>query len=276
MIALLGAKLTDLTSAALAQSNPAPGLPMYGDNPRFAARAPAINMAEPAPPRRPPPPGPIRKPHPTTEERQALPPFTGLPLEALKLLTEPAALAQAIGRMQAAKYVGFDTESKPSFVAGQSTGGPHLIQLALADVVYLIPTRHAGLMGQVKQLLESTQIIKVGFGLASDRSPLLRNFGILLDGIIDLAQPLQALGYKNELGAQAAVAVVLGQNLRKSKRMTMSNWQKAKLEPAQMQYAADDALAALRVFEALGRPVPAPRTKRPRSMPAQVGRAERG
>jgi ribonuclease D len=221
-------------------------------------------MTEPAPPHRPAPPGPPKKPHPTTEERQALPSFVGLPLEALKLLSDPAELAQAIERMQAAKYVGFDTESKPSFVAGQSTGGPHLIQLALPEVVYLIPTRHTALMGQLKQLLESAQIVKVGFGLSSDRSPLLRNHGIALNGIIDLAEPLKALGYKNELGAQAAVAVVLKQNLRKSKRMTMSNWQKARLEPAQIQYAADDALAALRVFEALGRPVPAPKKKKPR------------
>jgi ribonuclease D len=231
-------------------------------------------MAEPAPPRRPAPLGPPRKPHPTTEERQALPPFVGLPLHALKLLSDPAELTQAIERMQAAKYVGFDTESKPSFVAGQSTGGPHLIQLALADVVYLISTRHTALMAQVKQLLESTQIIKVGFGLSSDRSPLLRNHGIALNGIIDLAQPLQSLGYKNELGAQAAVAVVLKQNLRKSKRMTMSNWQKTTLEPAQMQYAADDALASLRVFEALGRPVAMAKKRKPRPRRPQEKRED--
>ena len=221
-------------------------------------------MEQPAPPRGPAPAGAIKKPHPTTQERQALPPFIGLPLEALRLLSEPAELVVAIERMQAGGYVGFDTESRPSFVTGQSTGGPHLIQLALHDVVYLIPTRYSQLMGLVKQVLESTRIVKVGFGLASDRSPLQRNFDIALNGCVDLAQPLRALGHKNELGAQAAVAVALKQNLRKSKRMTMSNWQKTKLEPAQLQYAADDALAALRVFDALGRPMPAPREKGPR------------
>lgn len=222
-------------------------------------------MAEAAPPHRPAPIGANKKPHPTTEERQALPPFVGLPLDALKLLSEPAELLEVIERMKAGKYVGFDTESKPSFVVGQSTGGPHLIQLALFEVVYLIPTRFSQLMGLIKQVLESTQIVKVGFGLASDRSPLQRNFDIELKGYVDLAQPLRSLGHKNELGAQAAVAVVLRQNLRKSKRMTMSNWQKARLEPAQLQYAADDALAALRVFEAIGRPMPEPKTKRPRA-----------
>ena len=226
-------------------------------------------MPEAAPPRPPAPVGATNKPHPTTEERQALPPFIGLPLDALKLLSEPAELVAAIERMKADKYVGFDTESRPSFVAGQSTGGPHLIQLALHDVVYLIPTRFSQLMGFVKQVLESTQIIKVGFGLASDRSPLQRNLGIALDGYVDLAQPLKTLGYKNELGAQAAVAVVLKQNLRKSKRMTTSNWQKSRLEPAQLQYAADDALAALRVFDAIGQPILEPRAKRPRPTRSQ-------
>jgi ribonuclease D len=231
-------------------------------------------MEEAAPPRRPAPVGPTKKPHPTTEERQALPPFVGLPLAALELLSEPAELVAAIERMKAGKYVGFDTESRPSFVVGQSTGGPHLIQLALLDAVYLIPTRFPQLMGLVRQVLESTQIIKVGFGLASDRSPLQRNFDIELKGYVDLAQPLRALGHKNELGAQAAVAVVLRQNLRKSKRMTMSNWQKARLEPAQLQYAADDALAALRVFDAIGRPMPEPRAKRPRPRRTQTAGGE--
>jgi len=203
-----------------------------------------------------------------------MPPFVGLPLAALKVLTDPAELVEAIERMKVGKYVGFDTESRPSFVAGQSTGGPHLIQLALHDVVYLIPTRFSQLMGFVKQLLESTQIVKVGFGLASDRSPLQRNFDIALTGYVDLAQPLRSLGHKNELGAQAAVAVVLKQNLRKSKRMTMSNWQKAKLEPAQLQYAADDALAALRVFDAIGRPMPEPRTRKPRPRRSQEARGK--
>ena len=221
-------------------------------------------MAEAAPPRPPAPVGPIgptKKPHPTTAERQALPPFVGLPPAALKLLSDPAELPDALERIQAAKYVGFDTESRPSFTVGQSTGGPHLIQLALPDIVYLIPTR-PHLMGLIKQVLESRQIIKVGFGLSSDRSPLLRNFGIALDGHVDLAGPLKTLGYKNELGAQAAVAVVLKQNLRKSKRMTMSNWAKAKLEPAQLQYAADDALAALRVYEAIERRASSSTTRR--------------
>jgi ribonuclease D len=127
-------------------------------------------------------------------------------------------------------------------------------------------------MGLVKQVLESTQIVKVGFGLASDRSPLQRNFDIALNGYVDLAQPLKSLGHKNELGAQAAVAVVLKQNLRKSKRMTMSNWQKARLEPAQLKYAADDALAALRVFDAIGRPIAEPGTKRPRPRQPQETR----
>jgi ribonuclease D len=229
-------------------------------------------MPEAAPPRPPAPVGAPKKPHPTTAERQALPPFVGLPLEALKLLSEPAELLEAIERMKAAKYVGFDTESKPSFVVGQSTGGPHLIQLALFEVVYLIPTRFSQLMGLIKQVLESTQIVKVGFGLASDRSPLQRNFDIELKGYVDLAQPLRSLGHKNELGAQAAVAVVLRQNLRKSKRMTMSNWQKSRLEPAQLQYAADDALAALRVFDAIGRPMPEPKTRKPRTRRSDVPR----
>ena len=49
----------------------------------------------------------------------------------------------------------------------------------------------------------------------------------------------------------SAVAVLLGQNLPKSKSVSTSNWARATLEPRQLLYAANDAYAALRVYQAL-------------------------
>jgi hypothetical protein len=56
------------------------------------------------------------------------------------------------------------------------------------------------------------------------------------------------------MGAKAAVAIVLGQRLQKSKSVTTSNWASAELKPNQLLYAANDAYAALCVFRALGSP----------------------
>ena len=52
----------------------------------------------------------------------------------------------------------------------------------------------------------------------------------------------------------AAVAIVLGRNLPKRKSMTTSNWALPKLSALQLDYAANDAYAALSVFRAMGSP----------------------
>ena len=53
------------------------------------------------------------------------------------------------------------------------------------------------------------------------------------------------------VGLRAAVAIVLGQRMPKSKKVTTSNWAAAKLSPQQLQYAANDAHASLLVYRAL-------------------------
>jgi len=47
---------------------------------------------------------------------------------------------------------------------------------------------------------------------------------------------------------------VLGMQLKKSKKVTTSNWANRRLTPDQLQYAADDAQAGLAVYLAMGCP----------------------
>ena len=61
-------------------------------------------------------------------------------------------------------------------------------------------------------------------------------------------------GYHKEMGVRAAVALVLKQRFAKSRHVTTSNWAQPQLNPQQMRYAANDAYAALKVFEALDLP----------------------
>ncbi|MDP2257642.1 MAG: 3'-5' exonuclease domain-containing protein 2, partial [Polaromonas sp.] len=49
-----------------------------------------------------------------------------------------------------------------------------------------------------------------------------------------------------------AVAVMFNKRFIKSRKATTSNWANLRLTDAQLVYAANDAYAALRVFEALG------------------------
>ena len=104
----------------------------------------------------------------------------------------------------------------------------------------------------LKAVIESQDIVKVGFGLKSDGGSLLRSLGIKVGALVELTETLRALRYKHALGAKAAVAIVLGQRLQKSKSATTSNWASPTLKPSQLLYAANDAYAALSVFLALG------------------------
>ncbi|HXE50099.1 MAG TPA: 3'-5' exonuclease domain-containing protein 2, partial [Ramlibacter sp.] len=49
-----------------------------------------------------------------------------------------------------------------------------------------------------------------------------------------------------------AVAVLFNRRFIKSRKATTSNWANPRLTEAQLIYAANDAYAALRVFDALG------------------------
>jgi ribonuclease D len=53
------------------------------------------------------------------------------------------------------------------------------------------------------------------------------------------------------MGVRGAVAVLFNQRFIKSKKAATSNWANARLSEAQLVYAANDAYAAYRVWEAL-------------------------
>lgn len=192
-----------------------------------------------------------KKEHPGKDEIALLPAFQGLGLEQIEKLVTPEQFARAREAIKAAGLVGFDTESKPSFHKGAVSDGPHVIQLALDERAYIIQSGSNLPAGFLQDILGSASIIKVGFGLKSDRAHLLRKFGIKLAGVVDLTSPLKTLGYKQILGVRAAVAVLLGQNLPKSRSVSTSNWAQAVLDSRQLLYAANDAFAALKIHQAM-------------------------
>jgi ribonuclease D len=54
------------------------------------------------------------------------------------------------------------------------------------------------------------------------------------------------------MGVKGAVAVLFNERFIKSKKAATSNWANAQLSEAQLVYAANDAYAAIRVWQALG------------------------
>ncbi|MEG2046238.1 MAG: hypothetical protein RR100_05245, partial [Comamonas sp.] len=111
---------------------------------------------------------------------------------------------------------------------------------------------------------------KVGFGLDNDKTTLPRRLGCELQNVVDLDRVFKQYGYGNSTGVRAAVALVLGQNFHKSKKMSTSNWAARQYSPGQLRYAANDAHGPAVIYAAL--PAwqarqPAPAAARPPRQP---------
>lgn len=189
--------------------------------------------------------------HHAAESAADLPPYPGLPLDAITLVNTAALAEQAALCLLAADSLGFDTESRPTFRKGEISTGPHLIQLATDDHAWLFPTGLPVVKATIKTVLESPGVKKVGFGLGNDRSALHARLGITLANVLDLGEVLRGASHRGTVGARTAVARFFGLRLQKSKKTTTSNWAAPLLSEQQMRYAANDAHVALRIYRAM-------------------------
>jgi RNA polymerase sigma factor for flagellar operon FliA len=187
---------------------------------------------------------------PVTED--SLPPYKGIALSDVRMVRSPEDAQAALGALLAADTIGFDTESKPTFQKGEVSTGPHLVQLATDSHAYLFQfganangaAPHSDVL---RAVLEAPGILKVGFGLGDDLRRLRAKLGIETRNVIDLATALRR-GEKNAWGAKTAVERFFGKRLQKSRRITTTNWAMPRLSEQQIQYAADDAHVALRIY----------------------------
>ncbi|MGC2166890.1 MAG: 3'-5' exonuclease [Gallionella sp.] len=191
---------------------------------------------------------------PSKSEIALMEQFDGLPLECVHVPASVAEFSAAAAAIGAAGIVGFDTESKPTFVTGEVSDGPHLVQFALRDRAFLFQTCRVEGQPFLLDLLQSERLIKVGFGLKSDRGHILAKLGVHFNGVVDLNTVFGKSGYHQEMGVRTAVGLVLQRRFVKSRHVTTSNWAQPQLSARQMLYAANDAYAALKVLEALNLP----------------------
>jgi RNA polymerase sigma factor for flagellar operon FliA len=179
-----------------------------------------------------------------------LPVYPGIGLAQISLVASASMADQALAALMASEAIGFDTESKPTFLKGEVSTGPHLVQLATASHAYLFPVSRLSDLQTLKTILESTSVLKVGFGLGNDRSALKTRLGITLDNVLDLGEVLRGEGHRGTVGAKVAVAHFFGQKLQKSKKVGTSNWANPNLSERQILYAANDAHVALQLYRA--------------------------
>jgi ribonuclease D len=195
-----------------------------------------------------------------SEADDALPPYEGIKLADVRLVRTRQDADGALAALLASDAIGFDTESKPTFQKGEQSTGPHLVQLATDAHAYLFqigmpkpavvdgtPPPLVPGIDVLRAVLESSAILKVGFGLGDDLRRLRAKLGIETRNVLDLSTALRR-GERNALGAKTAVARFFGQRLQKSRKITTTNWALPRLSDKQILYAADDAHVALRIY----------------------------
>jgi ribonuclease D len=181
-----------------------------------------------------------------------LPPFDRLGLDRIALINTGAQAKEAFARLVDAPAWGFDTESKPTFKVGEVSDGPHIVQLSTPQQAWVFQLHDPHCRDVVAQLLELKGATKAGFGLGDDRKRIISKLGVEPAGVLELNTIFRERGYRKDMGVKGAVAVLFNQRFIKSKKAATSNWANLRLTEAQLVYAANDAYAAIRVFDALG------------------------
>ncbi len=189
---------------------------------------------------------------PDKEQIALLETFDRLGLDRIQVVSTPDQASAALRELAGATALGFDTESKPTFAKNEASGGPHIVQLSTVGKAWIFQLEDAGCRRAVGLLLESPSIIKAGFGLGDDRKRIIHKLGVDLQGVLDLNVVFREKGYRKDMGVRGAVAVLFNKRFIKSKKAATSNWSNPRLTEAQIIYAANDAYAAMRVYEALG------------------------
>ena len=174
--------------------------------------------------------------------------YPGLALSAISLVDSAPLALEALAELMAAEVIGFDTESKPTFLKGEVSTGPHIVQLATESRAYIFQIAQLQGSQVLKTILESPRLLKVGFGLGNDLSALKTKLDIDAANLLDLGAVLRGPGHRGTVGAKVAVAHFFGQRLQKSKKVGTSNWSNSRLNERQLLYAANDAHVALVVY----------------------------
>lgn len=157
---------------------------------------------------------------------------------------------EAIRYLKNKKVIGFDTESRPCFSAGQPHYGVSLLQLSGSQKAFLFRIKSTGMRKELCNLLSNKDIIKVGAAVHDDIRGLQKYADFTPESFVDLQKIVQDYGIKDK-SVKKMSAIVLGYRI--SKTQQLSNWEAETLSESQMLYAATDAWVCREIYKKLMR-----------------------
>ena len=160
------------------------------------------------------------------------------------LVRTPEDLERALEDFRQEQFVGFDTETRPSFKTSDRHL-PCLIQAATAHAVYLFRLRQESDFHVPAELVASPGVLKVGVGLADDIRALKLLHPFEDRSMLDLGVVARHCGLE-QTGVRNLAGIFL--KVRIPKSIKTSNWAAPKLSAAQIGYAATDAWICRELF----------------------------
>jgi ribonuclease D len=162
----------------------------------------------------------------------------------VRVVSAAAELAPALADILQETVVGFDTETRPAFRAGESYP-PSLAQIATARAVYLFQVRHREIAAAVAEILALEHTVKAGVGLSDDLKALKKLIEFAEKSIVDLGAAAARRGLR-QTGVRNLAGLFLGFRIPKGTKT--SNWARPRLTPQQVAYAATDAWACRELY----------------------------
>ena len=163
----------------------------------------------------------------------------------IEILTSKDNIQAAINDLKNYDLIGFDTETKPTFVKGP-LNPPSIMQLACDDKVYIFQFDNDEIFKQLSTILSNKNITKCGVSVDRDLIELMYLSPFDPISFVDLGN----IARKNEIphhGLRGLVAMFLKHRI--SKGSQTSDWSRLRLSDSQISYAATDAWVSLELFK---------------------------
>lgn len=154
---------------------------------------------------------------------------------------------KAVAYLQRQPVLGIDSETRPSFVKGQSHKVA-LLQISSNECCFLFRLNMTGLTPSLIGLLENAAVTKVGLSLRDDFMMLHKRASFNQQGFVELQDFVRPFGIQDK-SLQKIYGILFNEKISKSQRL--SNWEADVLTEAQKQYAATDAWACLNIYNRL-------------------------
>lgn len=175
-------------------------------------------------------------------------PFASFPGKIQVIDTLGPEYDAAIRYLRHQKVIGFDTETRPTFMPNQPRYGVALLQLSGSTKAFLFRINKIGLPRTLAGVLQTPSILKIGAAVHDDIRGLQKVRGYDAGGFIDLQKQVTEWGIMDK-SVKKMSSIILG--LRVSKSQQLSNWEAETLSDGQQMYAATDAWICREMYSAL-------------------------